>query len=127
MQLQLRQGRHHQIRRLCKRAGLRLLHLRRLSVGLIALGGMAPGEVRELFLNHYKPATMNASLTPYEHEPVAMQTTRPPQVRELSISEKAQLYEACLPGGALHGAHARRASAMAAARARAVAAADAPT
>ena len=47
VELQLRQGRHHQIRRLCQRAGLRLLHLRRLSVGPIALDGMAPGEVRE--------------------------------------------------------------------------------
>ena len=46
VEVQLRQGRNHQIRRLCKRAGLRLLHLRRISVGPIALGGMAPGEVR---------------------------------------------------------------------------------
>ena len=44
-------------------------------------------------------------------------------MRELSISEKAQLYEACLPGGALHGAHARRTSAMAAGRAAHAAAA----
>ena len=85
VEVQLRQGRNHQIRRLCKRAGLRLLHLRRISVGPIALGGMAPGEVREL-----------------------------------SAEEKAALYAACLPGGALLGAHARRASAMAAARARTI-------
>ena len=42
------------------------------------------------------------------------------QVRELSAEEKAALYAACLPGGALLGAHARRASAMAAARARTI-------
>ena len=48
VEVQLRQGRNHQIRRLCKRAGLRLLHLRRISVGPIALGGMAPGEVRAI-------------------------------------------------------------------------------
>jgi len=41
-------------------------------------------------------------------------------VRELSAEEKAALYAACLPGGALLGAHARRASAMAAARARTI-------
>jgi hypothetical protein len=41
-------------------------------------------------------------------------------VRELSAEEKAALYEACLPDGALLGAHARRASAMAAARARTI-------
>ena len=46
VEVQLRQGRHHQIRRLCQRAGLRLLHLRRRSVGPIALDGMVPGEVR---------------------------------------------------------------------------------
>ena len=48
-------------------------------------------------------------------------TFHPSQVRELSAEEKAELYEACLPGGALQGAHARRASAMAAGRARAAA------
>ena len=48
VEVQLRQGRNHQIRRLCKRAGLRLLHLRRISVGPIALGRMVPGEVRAI-------------------------------------------------------------------------------
>ena len=46
--------------------------------------------------------------------------SHPSQVRELSAEEKAALYEACLPDGALLGAHARRASAMAAARARTI-------
>ena len=49
----------------------------------------------------------------------------PSQVRELSAEQKAALYEACLPGGALYGAHARRTSAMATARARAIGATDA--
>ena len=49
----------------------------------------------------------------------------PSQVRELSTEERAALYEACLPGGALYGAHARRTSAMAAARARTIGATDA--
>ena len=48
VEVQLRQGRNHQIRRLCKRAGLRLLHLRRISVGPITLGRMVPGEVRAI-------------------------------------------------------------------------------
>ena len=48
VELVIAQGRHHQIRRLCKRAGLRLLHLRRVAVGPIGLGSMAPGEVRAL-------------------------------------------------------------------------------
>ena len=46
--LEIRQGRHHQIRRLCRRAGLKLRHLKRLSVGPVALGSLPPGGVREL-------------------------------------------------------------------------------
>ena len=48
VQVTLQQGRHHQIRRLCRRAGLRLCHLRRIADGPIVLGSAAPGEVREL-------------------------------------------------------------------------------
>ena len=48
VELQISQGRHHQIRRLCHRAGVDLLHLRRTAIGPIALGSMCPGEVREL-------------------------------------------------------------------------------
>ena len=42
------QGRNHQIRRLCWRAGLQLLHLRRVSIGPVELGGMRAGDVRAL-------------------------------------------------------------------------------
>ena len=48
VEVTLSQGRHHQVRRLCRRAGLRLLHLRRLAVGPVALDGLEPGEVRVL-------------------------------------------------------------------------------
>jgi len=51
VELQLHQGRHHQIRRLCARARLPLLHLRRVAIGPISLGEMRPGEVRELSLD----------------------------------------------------------------------------
>ena len=44
----IHQGRHHQIRRLCTRAGLKLRHLRRVSFGPIELGSMHPGDVRVL-------------------------------------------------------------------------------
>jgi len=46
----IRQGRNHQIRRLCKRAGLELLHLRRTCFGPVELGPMRPGDVRVLGL-----------------------------------------------------------------------------
>ena len=45
----LSQGRHHQIRRLCRRAGLRLLHLKRTDVGPCTLRASdAAGTVRPL-------------------------------------------------------------------------------
>jgi 16S rRNA U516 pseudouridylate synthase RsuA-like enzyme len=48
VELTLKQGRHHQIRRLCRRAELKLWHLRRISVGPISLCDMQAGDVRTL-------------------------------------------------------------------------------
>mmetsp|Transcript_73233 Transcript_73233/g.194620 ORF Transcript_73233/g.194620 Transcript_73233/m.194620 type:complete len:239 (+) Transcript_73233:348-1064(+) len=61
VELSIAQGRHHQIRRLCKRAGLPLRHLRRVAVGPIELGSMAPGDVRLLTLDE-KTALYTACL-----------------------------------------------------------------
>lgn len=51
VKLTIAQGRHRQIRRLCKRAGLKLRHLRRIAFGPVELGGMVPGDVRALGLD----------------------------------------------------------------------------
>jgi len=48
VEVTIHQGRHHQIRRLCARAGLKLRHLRRTSFGPITLDSMKPGDVRVL-------------------------------------------------------------------------------
>ena len=48
VELTIAQGRHHQVRRLCTRAGLKLRHLRRVAVGPVVLGELAVGGVREL-------------------------------------------------------------------------------
>jgi pseudouridine synthase len=48
LELTLDEGKHHQIRRLCRALRLELLHLHRLSVGPIALDGLALGEHRAL-------------------------------------------------------------------------------
>jgi 23S rRNA pseudouridine2605 synthase len=46
--LTLDQGKHHQIRRLCRALGLRLVHLHRRSIGPISLGDLPVGDVRTL-------------------------------------------------------------------------------
>ncbi|KAL1529523.1 hypothetical protein AB1Y20_000468 [Prymnesium parvum] len=48
VELTISQGRHRQIRRLCKRSGLELRHLRREAIGPVELGNLRPGEVRIL-------------------------------------------------------------------------------
>jgi 23S rRNA pseudouridine2605 synthase len=48
LELTLDQGKHRQIRRLCRALGLRLLHLHRHSIGPISLDGLALGESRPL-------------------------------------------------------------------------------
>lgn len=46
--LELFDGKNRQIRRLCKRSGLNLLHLHRLSVGIVDLGDLTEGHCRHL-------------------------------------------------------------------------------
>lgn len=48
LELTLDQGKHRQIRRLCRALRLRLLHLHRRSIGPIALDGLAVGDVTAL-------------------------------------------------------------------------------
>lgn len=48
LELTLDQGKHRQIRRLCRALGLRLLHLHRRSIGPISLDRLALGECRGL-------------------------------------------------------------------------------
>lgn len=48
LEFRLVEGKHRQIRRLCSRAGLRLLHLHRAAVGPLDLEGLAEGSVRPL-------------------------------------------------------------------------------
>ncbi|MCX7044686.1 MAG: pseudouridine synthase [Candidatus Sumerlaeota bacterium] len=44
----LREGRQHQIRRMCEAVGLHVIRLRRLRIGPLNASGMKPGEVRDL-------------------------------------------------------------------------------
>jgi pseudouridine synthase len=48
LELTLDQGKHHQIRRLCRALRLRLVHLHRRSIGPITLGELAIGDFRPL-------------------------------------------------------------------------------
>jgi pseudouridine synthase len=48
LEVTLDEGKHHQIRRLCKALGLRLMHLHRRSIGPITLDGLSLGECRPL-------------------------------------------------------------------------------
>ena len=44
----LREGRHHQVRRLCRRAGFQIVKLRRVAFGPLALGDLRPRWCRPL-------------------------------------------------------------------------------
>ena len=48
LELTIVEGRNRQVRRLCKRAGLPLARLTRVSVGPVRLGGLAEGRARAL-------------------------------------------------------------------------------
>ena len=46
--LTLSEGRNRQVRRMCEALGLEILALRRVSVGPVELGDLAPGRLRRL-------------------------------------------------------------------------------
>ena len=48
LSFEIGEGRNRQIRRLCERAGLRVRHLVRVSLGGLSLGRLRPGEWRDL-------------------------------------------------------------------------------
>lgn len=48
IEMVLTEGHKREVRRLCAAVGLRVLRLRRLSVGSVQLNGLAPGEYRQL-------------------------------------------------------------------------------
>lgn len=48
LRLTIREGRHHQVKRMCGQAGLRVEELARVRVGPLDLKGLGPGEMRRL-------------------------------------------------------------------------------
>lgn len=48
LEITLFEGRNREIRRMCEKLGLEIARLSRISVGNIKLGGLKPGEMREL-------------------------------------------------------------------------------
>ena len=101
--IEICQGRHHQIRRLCSRADLRLLHLRRVSIGPIELGEMRAGDVRALSSEETK-ALQDACLPRYlegverrrKAEDTAKQRARRKELRVRWREAKAPKGEGCL-------------------------------
>jgi pseudouridine synthase len=48
LSLELHEGRNRQVRRMCEVVGHPVLALRRVRVGSLTLGGLAPGDTRQL-------------------------------------------------------------------------------
>jgi 23S rRNA pseudouridine2605 synthase len=55
IQLTIYEGRNRQVRRMCEAVGLEVARLKRVSIGPLALGMLAPGKWREL-----KPSELTA-------------------------------------------------------------------
>lgn len=62
LRLVLRQGVNRQIRRMCDDLGLTVLRLRRVSQGMLRLGGLKPGEARFLEPKEWKALRASAGL-----------------------------------------------------------------
>lgn len=69
LRLTLRQGVNRQIRRMCDDLGLTILRLRRVSLGILHLGKLRPGEARFLEPKEWKALRDSAGLPGYPDEP----------------------------------------------------------
>jgi pseudouridine synthase len=75
----LRQGLNRQVRRLCRRAGLRVRRLVRVAFGQLLLGSLAPGQARALTAAEVSACYAAAGLVPVASLPCPV----PPQGAEL--------------------------------------------
>ena len=75
----LRQGLNRQVRRLCRRAGLRVRRLVRVAFGQLLLGSLAPGQARALTAAEVSACYAAAGLAPVASLPCPV----PPQGAEL--------------------------------------------
>ena len=48
MELSIKEGKNRQVRRMCEAVGLEVARLKRISIGAVKLGMLAPGKIREL-------------------------------------------------------------------------------
>lgn len=55
----LTEGRNRQIRRMCKRAGLHIERLKRIRIGSLTLGTLAPGQYRRMTQNEIRMLSKN--------------------------------------------------------------------
>ncbi|HXH05718.1 MAG TPA: pseudouridine synthase [Vicinamibacterales bacterium] len=68
LQLTLREGRRHQVRRMCEAVGHPVLRLRRVRIGPIADARLAPGRWRELTPSEIAALRRAAGLEPASHD-----------------------------------------------------------
>ncbi|KAJ8600264.1 hypothetical protein CTAYLR_000616 [Chrysophaeum taylorii] len=64
LRIEIFEGRHHQVRRLCKRARLDLVDLERVSFGPLHLGSLAPGDARPLSDDELRACLVAAGISP---------------------------------------------------------------
>lgn len=76
IEVRIGEGRHHQVRRLCWRSRLRLLHLHRAAVGPLSLGGLPEGAVRPLVAAEQAELLRLCNLPPGRRPPVRQRFAR---------------------------------------------------
>lgn len=110
VELELREGKNREIRRLMARAGHKVMNLARIAFGPLRLGRLEIGESREL-----RSAELRELYAFVENTPRKRPERRPPRSRTLSTNKKkAATSESSASGGARRGA-ARRPGGQAAA------------
>lgn len=99
----LRQGLNRQVRRLCRRAGLRVRRLVRVAFGQLLLGSLAPGQARALTAAEVSACYAAAGLAPVASLPCPV----PPQGAELVAAlalladDGSQISSSCSSGAAI--------------------------
>ena len=90
LELELREGKNREIRRLLARAGHKVIHLERIAFGPLRIGDLEIGRSRELKPNELKELYAFIESTPHERQAKELGRRRPTKPRPSGAKQRAQ-------------------------------------
>ncbi len=103
MEMSIKEGRNRQIRRMCEAVGLQVARLRRISLGPVRLGMLAPGKYRELTPAEVSALRASAAKTARVKETETAQAKAAARRSGPRAAARTAVRGAARPAGRTHG------------------------